>query len=263
MDVLSQLLWITGAAIGLMFVLWLIHLPLKDAGLVDVGWSFALGAAAVFCALTGEGDETRRWIVGVLGGVWGFRLAYHLLTDRVIGAEHEDGRYLMMREKLGEKAWIVFLGFFEIQALLVGILALPFALAASAVEPVGALDVLAIVIWVTGIVGEAIADWQLRHFKKDPESKGRVCKRGLWRYSRHPNYFFEWLMWVAYATIALPAEWGWLAISAPALMLLLVLKVSGIPPTEARAARSRGAEYRAYQRTTSAFVPWPPKEEAK
>ena len=112
---------------------------------------------------------------------------------------------------------------------------------------------------LSAIVGETVADRQLANWRKDPNNKGRTCRSGLWRYSRHPNYFCEWLMWCAYAALAWPGPLGPVALGAPALLLFLVLKVTGIPPTEARALASRGADYRRYQRTTSAFVPWPPR----
>lgn len=238
---------------------WLVQLRTRDAGIVDVMWSALLGAAAVFAALSGQGDVERRVLVGVLGGVWGARLALHLLTDRVLKGP-EDGRYQMMREKFGAKVQPVFLAFFQAQAVLVVMLCGPFLLAARA--ETGGLhwpDYAAAGLWLVGIAGESIADRQLKRFKADAGNRGRVCDIGLWRYSRHPNYFFEWLMWCAYAGLAVQAPLGWLAALAPAFMLLLVLKVTGIPPTEARALRSRPEAYREYQRTTSAFVPWFPR----
>lgn len=264
-NVLPQLGWVALGAAVMMLVLWLIHLPLRDAGLVDVGWAGGLGASAIFCALTGEGDPTARWLIGIVGALWGFRLALHLLVDRVITAKEEDGRYQMLREKLppGWKTHVAFLFFFQVQALLVGVLALPFALASQVShEGLGILQIFGVVVALVSVGGEALADRQLARFKKRPDSRGRTCREGLWRYSRHPNYFFEWLIWCAFALMATPAPMGWLAWLAPAFMLLLILKVTGIPPTEARSVRSRGEDYRAYQRTTSAFFPWPPKADS-
>jgi len=260
LSITQQLLAIGAGAAILMLAAWLLQLRTKDAGIVDVTWAACLGAAAVFAAITGEGDLTRRILVGVIGGIWGVRLALHLLFDRVLKGP-EDGRYQMMREKFGPRVAPVFLAFFQAQALLVVILCPVFLLACADASPAPTVfDFAGLAIWIIGIAGESIADHQLKRFKADPSSKGRVCKVGLWRYSRHPNYFFEWLMWCAYATIALQAPHGWIALSAPALMLLFVLKLTGIPPTEARAIKSRGDAYREYQRTTSAFFPWPPKE---
>lgn len=255
----DQLLWIAVGAATVMLALWAIQLRTRDAGVVDVGWAACLGAAAVFCALTGPGDPERRAIIGGMGAIWGARLALHLLLDRVLRGP-EDGRYQMMREKLGARAQPVFLAFFQAQALLVVILSAPFLLAALDARPGPApLDWIGLAIWCIGLVGESIADAQLKAFKRRPDSHGRVCDVGLWRYSRHPNYFFEWLMWIGFATVAASAPLGWLAWSAPALILLFVLKLTGIPPTEARALRTRPEAYRRYQQTTSAFFPWPPK----
>jgi steroid 5-alpha reductase family enzyme len=255
----EQIVWIAVGSGLVMFFLWILQLRTKDAGVVDVGWAACLGAAAAFCGLTGEGDTLRRALVGVMGAVWGFRLASHLLFDRVLRGP-EDGRYQMMREKFAGHVNTVFLFFFLAQALLVVILSAPFLIAARDTRsgPSG-LDLAGSLIWLVGVIGETIADRQLAQFKRDASSRGRVCAVGLWRYSRHPNYFFEWLMWIGYATVAASAPWGWLAWSAPALILLFVLKVTGIPPTEARALRSRPEAYRQYQQTTSAFVPWFPR----
>ena len=112
-------------------------------------------------------------------------------------------------------------------------------------------------LWVIGFAGESTADRQLLHFRLDPQNRCRTCQLGLWRYSRHPNYFFEFVMWVAYALFASATPFGWIAFACPAVMLFLLLKVTGIPATEAQALRTRGDEYREYQRTTSVFVPLP------
>lgn len=253
-------LWYTaiGAAV-VMLVLWFVQFRTRDAGVVDVGWAACLGLSAAFCAVTGGGDPGRRLIIGAMGAIWGLRLAAHLLFDRVLRGP-EDGRYQMMREKLGRRAQPVFLVFFEAQALLVVILSAPFVLAAADVRPGPALlDWLGVGVWLVGFIGESVADAQLKVFKTRADTKGRVCDVGLWRFSRHPNYFFEWLMWIGYATVACASPAGWLAWSAPALILLFVLKLTGIPPTEARALRSRPEAYRRYQQTTSAFFPWFPR----
>jgi len=115
------------------------------------------------------------------------------------------------------------------------------------------------VLWLIAISGEALADAQLAAFKRHAANRGRVCDAGLWRYSRHPNYFFEWLIWMAYAVFAFPSPYGYLALIIPAVMLFFLFKVTGIPATEEQSLRSRGDKYREYQRTTSRFVPWFPK----
>ncbi len=257
----AQFEWIAAGAVVGMFVLWLIQVRTKDAGVVDMGWAGLLGFAAIFAGATGAGDPGRRILIAAIGGIWGLRLAWHVLTDRVLKG-HEDGRYQELREKFGQRINLFHLAFFQFQGVLVMLLSGPFVLAASAsrIFPT-VLDCVGMAVWLVGILGEAIADGQLKRFKKRPESKGKTCREGLWNYSRHPNYFFEWLMWCAYAAIAIQAHLGWLALLAPALMLLLIVKVTGIPPTEKRALKSRGEEYRKYQRETSAFVPWFPRKE--
>ena len=119
---------------------------------------------------------------------------------------------------------------------------------------------MAVILWVVAWLGEAVADAQLAKFKADPASKGRTCRVGLWRYSRHPNYFFEWLTWVAFAWFATSSPNGWIGWISPALILYFLLRVTGIPATEEQALRSRGENYRRYQETTSAFLPWFPKK---
>ena len=114
---------------------------------------------------------------------------------------------------------------------------------------------------VVGVVGETVADRQLLAFKRDPANRGRTCRTGLWRTSRHPNYFFEWILWCGFGLLGYAAPWGWTGLAAPLLILCSIVFVTGIPPTEAQALASRGDDYRAYQRTTSAFVPWPPRRD--
>ena len=255
----EQLIGIGAGSSIVMLALWALQIRTKDAGVVDVAWSALLGSAAVFAAMTGAGDVERRVLMSLMGGVWGLRLALHLLFDRVLKGP-EDGRYLHMREQFGARVNFVFFWVFQAQAMLVVILCLPFLLAsADGHRGLTFVDFAALALWLIGISGETIADRQLANFKKRTESSGRVCDVGLWRYSRHPNYFFEWLMWCAYALLAVPAQHGWIGIFSPALILLFVLKITGIPPTEARALKSRGDAYRAYQKSTSAFFPWFPK----
>jgi len=243
----------------LMAVLWLIQRRTGNAGIVDAGWAGGIGALAVVFALGGAGDPTRRALAGFLGGLWGFRLAWHLLTDRVLG-KPEEGRYRALRAEWGRAAQRNLFLFFQAQALLVAFLSWPFLLAASNRAPAWTFyDGGGLALWILGFALEATADRELRAFKADPANRGRTCRRGLWGLSRHPNYFGEWLMWCAFALLALGAPYGWSALSAPAVLLFFILKVTGIPPTEAQALRSRGEEYRRYQETTSAFVPWFPR----
>jgi steroid 5-alpha reductase family enzyme len=121
------------------------------------------------------------------------------------------------------------------------------------------MEITAVGLWLVAIIGETVADRQLAAFRANPDNRGRTCRSGLWAYSRHPNYFFEWLNWCAYALMALPAPYGWAGLASPVIMLFLILKVTGVPPSEEQALASRGDDYRDYQRTTSVFIPWFPK----
>lgn len=254
-------LWGWAVAAGVMFVLWLVQLRTKDATEVDVAWAANLGVLALLYAARAEGLAERRWLVGGLVALATWRLALYLHLDR--GRKGvEDGRYAALRASWGATANAKFFVFFQAQALLDVLLALPFLLAAGSGEPWGAFDAAGVALVAVGIAGESLADRQLARFRAEPRNKGRTCRAGLWRFSRHPNYFFQWLLWCGYACFALSAPWGWLGFASPLAMLGLILFVTGIPPTEAQALRSRGDDYRAYQRTTSAFFPWFPKDDA-
>lgn len=242
-----------------MAALWARQRRTLDATLVDVAWAANLGGLALMHAAFGAGAYERRILIAVLAGTATFRLAWHLWVDRGRKQE-EDGRYRALRERWGSDAQRKFFWFFQAQGFLDVLLSVPFALAASRTGPLDEWDVVALAMGVGAIFGETTADRQLARFRSDPRHRGRTCRVGLWRYSRHPNYFFQWLLWCAYALLALPADLGWIGALAPALMLFLILRVTGIPPTEERALLSRGDDYRDYQRTTSAFVPWFPKK---
>jgi steroid 5-alpha reductase family enzyme len=241
----------------LMTAIWLWHLRLRNVGVVDVGWTASLTALACLYAFLGTGLALRRIVIAAMIAVWGTRLCVYLLRDRVLG-RREDMRYADLRAR---DSWVAagsFYPFFQAQALLAAILSVPALLAAFNPAPeLSALEWSAIALWAVALAGEAIADRQLETFKATTTSHGKTFQGGLWRYSRHPNYFFEWLVWVAYAAFALASPWGPLALVCPAIMLYLLFRVTGIPATEAQALRSRGDDYRRYQQTTSAFVPWP------
>jgi len=252
-----KLLFIAGAAMMvLMFVLWLIHLKTNNAAVVDFGWALGLAQFAVIYAALGNGYLPRRILIGAIAGIWGLRLATHLLFDRVIG-QPEEGRYQQLRKEWGGNIKLKFLFFFEFQALLDVLLSLPFLLVCLNPQPrLSWLEYAGAGLAAISIIGEGVADRQLKQFKANPANKGRTCQVGLWNYSRHPNYFFEWLIWMAYFVFALASPYGYITLVCPALMLYFLYRVTGIPATEAQALRSRGDEYRRYQQTTSAFVPW-------
>ncbi len=243
----------------LMTAIWLWHLRLRNVGVVDVGWTASVTALAGLYAFLGPGLALRRSVIAAMIAVWGTRLCVYLLRDRVLGRP-EDPRYADLRARASWAAAGSFFPFFQAQAILAVILSLPALLAAfNPSAHLSALEWSAAGLWAVALAGEAIADRQLEAFKATTTSRGKTFQGGLWRYSRHPNYFFEWLVWVAYAIFALASPWGALALVCPAIMLYLLFRVTGIPATEAQALRSRGDDYRRYQQTTSAFVPWPPR----
>lgn len=256
-DLLLQA-WIASAA--LMAVLWLLAVRHRDAGLVDVGWAASLCGMALFYAVAGDGSVEQRVLAGAVGGVWAGRLAWHLLTDRVIG-KPEDGRYQALREHWGDRANLHFAWFFQAQALLAAGLSLPFLVIAHCeLETLATVQVVGLVVFVGAKAGEALADRQLARWRADPDNRGKTCRDGLWRYSRHPNYFFEWLIWWGFALLAWPAPYGPWMWFGPVVMYVFVTKLTGIPYTEAQSIRSRGDDYRRYQQTTNAFFPWFPRE---
>lgn len=245
-----------------MALLWLRQRSTHNAGIVDIAWSFGAGLCAIWFAYLADGDDVRRIIIAAMAGIWGLRLGLHL-ARRVL-SESEDGRYEQLRTKWGDRTQRNLFIFFQVQAFWAVLFALPMLVAARNDAPAWQWsDVAAIAVWLIALGGEAVADAQLAAFRKDPSTKGQVCRRGLWKYSRHPNYFFEWVHWWAYVLLGFAGPMGYLTLAGPALMLFFLLKVTGIPPTEQRALASRGEAYRDYQRTTSAFFPWPPKRSAE
>jgi len=233
---------------------------INNYGIVDIAWSYAFGGLAAFYALAGPGWPARRALVAAMALLWSARLGTHLAV-RVIGHHPvEDGRYVQLRKDWAGNFATKMFGFFQLQAVSVVLLGAAFLLACLNPTPaLHPLEIIGAALWLVAISGEALADAQLAAFKRNAANQGRVCDVGLWRYTRHPNYFFEWLIWVAFFLFALGSPWGIIAIIGPASILFLLLRVTGIPMTEEQSIRSRGDAYRRYQQTTSAFVPWPPK----
>jgi steroid 5-alpha reductase family enzyme len=250
------------AALCLAFAgLYLLARRMDNYGIVDIAWSYAFGALAAGYALLGSGWPVRRALLAAMAVLWSVRLGTHLAV-RVLGHHPvEDGRYQQLRKDWAVNFAAKMFGFFQLQAVSVVLLGAAFLLAcvnpAPALHP---LECAGVALWLVALSGEALADAQLAAFKRRPDSQGRVCDAGLWHYSRHPNYFFEWLIWVAYFVFALGSPWGVIALIGPASILYLLLRVTGIPMTEEQSLRSRGDAYRRYQQTTSAFVPWLPKK---
>jgi len=241
-----------------MAVLWYVQVRIGDASHVDVAWAVLIACAAIVYALLADGEPGYRVLAAVLASVWGFRLGGYLFFNRVLGKE-EDGRYQALRAKWREHANRNFFWFFQFQAVFVVFFSVPFAF--IALEPESGLGVvvwIGIVVWAVGNAGTIVADRQLAAWRARAANKGKTARSGLWSWSRHPNYFFEWINWCGIALVTTATPWGWIAWIVPAGLLFLLFRVTGIPATEAQALRSR-ADYAEYQRTTSVFVPLPPR----
>ncbi len=261
MSGLSLLLAGSAAVVLVMTALWRLGIRRRNFSYVDIGWSANFALLALVYGALGTGAAERRALIGAMFALWGLRLAWHL-ARRVLGAP-EEGRYVELRRKWGGAGEAALnrrmYRFFMLQAALNVLLSLPLLFACLNPAPgIGTLEALGAAIWTVGLAGETLADRQLSRFKADPANRGKVCEAGLWRYSRHPNYFFEWTIWVGYAAFAVDSPpWGYAGLLMPLLMLYFLLSVTGIPATEAQALRSKGEAYREYQRRTSAFVPLP------
>src|ERR1700690_1404818 len=242
---------------------WVVQQRTGNSGWVDTIWTFSLGlvgAASALWPVAGTAANARQWLVAALVAIWSLRLGLHIAV-RTSGIT-DDPRYAAFAREWGVDSPRKMFVFLQNQGF--GSIPLVFAIFVAAGFPLTALrfqDYLGALILLIGIAGEALADAQLRNFRIDPANKGRVCDVGLWRWSRHPNYFFEWFGWLAYPVIAISPDygWGWAALLAPAFMYWILVHVTGIPPLEQQMLRSRGERYRDYQSRTSAFVPLPPQ----
>jgi len=252
---LLVLVWAVSAVA--MAIVWAISMRVRNIGYVDVAWAGLMAVAALLVGALGQGSELPRGLVALLGGLWGTRLCLHLLT-RVLH-EPEDGRYQALRESWNGSP-LRFFVFFQMQAVVVVFFALPFVAAAGRHDDsFCAWTLAAILVWLIAVGGETMADRQLAAFRQDPGNRGKTCRQGLWAWSRHPNYFFEWLHWFTYVLLAVGSHLFLLSLAGPVVMLLFLYRVSGIPWTEAQSLRSRGEDYRRYQQEVSAFFPWPPR----
>lgn len=265
MSVATFLITLVCVAIALsagMTLAWLAWRATRNSGWVDTVWTFSVGAVGIFAALippTGMAAQgTRRLMVAAFAAAWALRLGMHIAT-RTRGIT-DDPRYAKLLKGWGADASRQMFILLQKQALVSIPLGLAMVLAAANPDAAPRLqDWLAVLVIVIAIAGEATADSQLLRFASDQANKGKVCDIGLWRWSRHPNYFFEWFGWLAYPLLAIGAwEWGWLAWAAPACMYWLLAHVSGIPPLEEHMLATRGRAYADYQARTSAFFPLPP-----
>jgi len=263
------MVWVLSLAVlvgmtAVMLCAWGYGLARHNGGWTDVFWTFATGAALAVAALypwaPGATPQPRQWLVAGLVILWSVRLGTYVATR--VASHPEDPRYAKFREDWG-KAYARNMLFVTLpQAPASALLALSVILAARTPgHDLTLRDALGVAILIVAIAGEATADAQMKLFKAEPANRGKVADSGLWGWSRHPNYFFEWLGWLAYPMIGLdPARpITWLTFTAPAVMFLLLTRVSGIPPLEQAQLRSKGEAYRRYQARVSAFFPLPPR----
>jgi steroid 5-alpha reductase family enzyme len=249
---------------GLMAAAWAVQQRTGNSGWVDTIWTFAVGlvgAGSALWPIAGAAPNARQGLVAALVAIWSLRLGLHIAV-RTAGIS-DDPRYASFAKEWGLNAPRRMFIFLQNQAL--GSIPLVFAIFVAAHVPQASLrpqDIIGGAILLVGIAGEALADAQLKRFRENPINRGRVCDVGLWRWSRHPNYFFEWFCWLAYPVIGLSPAYGWgfATLLAPLFMYWILVYVTGVPPLEEQMLRSRGERYRDYQSRTSKFFPLPPAE---
>ncbi|MDB6139485.1 MAG: 3-oxo-5-alpha-steroid 4-dehydrogenase [Verrucomicrobiaceae bacterium] len=237
---------------------WLLSMKLNNFSFVDIAWSYGLAILTPLYVLGGTGFLPRRILAAVMGMAWSLRLGSYLLARIARHHPHEDVRYQVLRKDWKGHLGRNFFAFFQAQALLVLLLSVPVLLAClNAIPQLSPLEIIGAVVWLLGIGGEALSDAQMAAFKRLPDNhKGKVCQLGLWRYSRHPNYFFESTVWWGFWLFACGSSWGCATVNAPLKNQYFLLRETVIPLTEKCAVENKGDAYREYQRTTSAFVPW-------
>jgi steroid 5-alpha reductase family enzyme len=248
---------------GYQTIAWLLSLIRKDASvarIADIFWGLGFAMLSwVFFAMT-DGYLPRKLIVSGLTTVWGVRLAVYIII-RTWG-KGEDPRYRPMRDSAGESFWWRrYFQVFLLQGSLLGIVAAPLLASQYFDTPdqITGLDIAGVIVWVIGFLFETVGDWQLYLFKRNPENQGKVMRRGLWAYTRHPNYFGETLIWLGVFLIALATPYGYWSIYGPLVITFLLLKVSGVSLLEKAIVETRPG-YRDYMESTSAFIPWFPKK---
>jgi steroid 5-alpha reductase family enzyme len=245
--------------LGLMIILWLISLALKNSSIVDIFWGTGFVIAAwVYFALTPAGFVPRKLLLAALVTLWGLRLSIHILLRN--WGKPEDFRYQKWRQEAGPRWWWrSFFKVFLLQGVLLWIISVPLLAAQYSALParLTAVDWLGAAVWLVGFFFEAVGDYQLVRFKADPANRGRVLDRGVWRYTRHPNYFGDSTQWWGYFLVAAAAG-GWWTVFSPVLMTLFLLRVSGVALLEKTLETRPG--YKEYIQRTSAFIPWFPRD---
>ncbi|OYR19387.1 DUF1295 domain-containing protein [Brucella thiophenivorans] len=241
---------------------WGLERKTGKSGWIDAIWSISVGLGSLIAVLWADTPWQRRSAILILILVWSLRLGLHIAQRSL--SHGEDPRYTKLMKEWGDNASKRLFWFLQIQALAAFILVLSVYLAAvSRPDFPNVWDVIAVAIIAIAIAGEALSDAQLAKFRKTPAAKTEICESGLWAYSRHPNYFFEWLFWCAWPLMAINASpWSWVSLLAPIQMYWLLVHVSGIPPLEEHMLKSRGEKFRALQRRVNAFFPGPKKSGA-
>ncbi len=252
----TQILILSAALISIcMILLWLVSLRLKDASIVDIFWGLGFVLIAwMTIAVTSGG--LRSILLVAMTTIWGVRLAAYLAWRNC--GKGEDPRYKAMRDVRGRSFWwISLITVFGLQGAVMWFISLPIQVGQTVETPLSLLNGAGVVVWMVGFLFESVGDYQLAKFKAAPQAKGKVMDEGLWRYTRHPNYFGNALIWWGIFGVSASSSTLWLAVS-PILMTFLLLKVSGVALLE-KSLASRSEEYRDYIHRTSAFIPWPPK----
>lgn len=249
-----------GVLMGFLSLLWLLSLRIKDASIIDIFWGFGFVLVAWFYTWQMGLEETslRNYCLLALISIWGLRLTIYL-GIRNIG-KPEDYRYAQWRKENGENWWwLSFFRVFALQGFLLWLISALYVPALSVKTGMGAFEYLGMLLWAIGLFFETVGDWQLMQFKKNPANKGKVLDQGLWRYTRHPNYFGDAMVWWGFFCFALAHPSGWQYFFGPLLMTFFLLKVSGVAMLEVALKKNKPG-YAEYIRKTSAFFPWPPKD---
>jgi len=254
-------LLIVSALIVLAYVtaVWILSIALRNASIIDIFWGLGFVLLTWVYFLLADGYDGRSILISVLVSVWGLRLSIHIARRN--RGQPEDRRYARMRENAGAAFWWrSYITVFLLQGALLWAISMPLLAAQNAISPDGfrIWDFLALVVWEIGFLFEAGGDWQLARFKSDPANVGKVMDRGLWRFTRHPNYFGDATMWWAFFIIAAHTTDGWITVFSPIIMTFLLMRVSGVTMLERDLKRSKSG-YAEYVGSTSSFVPWLPR----
>ena len=255
---MADLLTVSALTISIvMLITWVVSVLIDDASIVDIVWGFGFVAATGVAFLTADTATDRSLLVLVMVTIWGLRLSGYLAWRNI--GEGEDRRYRQMRKKSPDTFWLISLWkVFGLQAVIMWVVAVPAVVTQGSTGSLSWIDFAGLGLWMVGLVFESVGDFQLARFKAGPDSKGKVMDRGLWRHTRHPNYFGDFCVWWGFYLLALAAG-AWWTVIGPLIMSVLLLRVSGVTLLE-RDISERRPGYREYLRRTNAFFPGPPRE---